>query len=362
MSQIKKKIVIFDASMVSAQPNGISSDSRQILSGLRAMPIDVLPIRFSDQVALDPMTFHLKASRKFSNLRHILGMSTKVNVTGDVFFQSQLNSLQPMKEVLTLVRVHDLFPYTHPEWFKLRSRLAFNRRLQTISRSTYFLCNSNYTAAELLRLNRFDETRIFVLPCVPDISHVDACGNCSGCVYGGTKNFGVAIGTIEPRKNYSFLVQAWEELGNQTRDSELLIVGRYGWRQRRVLQQLENSSSKNLVWMKDVCDAGVQRLLSQAKFFVSTSLDEGFNIPASHACTNGCLLLLSDINVHHELHPNSEFFSLDSTEELKRKILEILRSNASKSPIQTCRNSHPAFTTKEFRGQLESILMKVGTK
>jgi glycosyltransferase involved in cell wall biosynthesis len=278
---------------------------------------------------------------------------------GAVFFQNQLNSLQTQSDMSVIVRIHDLFPLRHPEWFRARSSRIFKRRLNALDRETFFICNSNYTSTELIKLDKFNQERIFILPCLPKRNAMESCGKCSACLRQSTKKFGLAVGTIEPRKNLTFLIDSWEEIREHIPASELVIVGRYGWKQRKLRRKLQSSSNKNILWFSDVCDGGLRRLMQGSSFFVSTSLDEGFNIPAAEACAARTKLFLSDIEVHREVHPNAQFFSLQTNSQLKELIVSQLNGLQDTNPALLCHDFHPKFEIEDFEEQLKRIMSEI---
>jgi glycosyltransferase involved in cell wall biosynthesis len=301
----------------------------------------------------------LRHSRKFSNFKYLFGFPEISRENGAIFFQSQLNSLQAQSSMTVIVRIHDLFPVQHPEWFRARSSIIFRRRLNALDRETFFICNSKQTSTELIKLGKFNQERIFVLPCLPKRNAVDSCGTCSACLRRSTKNYGLAVGTVEPRKNLSFLVDSWEEVREHIPASELLIVGRYGWKQRKLRRKLRSSSNKNILWLSDVCDGGLRRLMEGSSFFVSTSFDEGFNIPAAEACATRTMLFLSDIDVHREFHPNAQFFSLQTNSQLKELIVRRLNGLQDTNSTLFCHDLHPKFEIEDFEEQLKRIMSEV---
>ena len=146
---------------------------------------------------------------------------------------------------------------------------------------------------------------------------------------------------------------------SQIPNSELLIVGRYGWKQRKIRRKLQKCSKEKLVWLSDVCDGALRKLMNDASFFVSTSIDEGFNIPATEACVARTPLILSDIDIHRELHPNAMFFSLQNNVRLKELMVKNLSEGRSQKLEKVCRDFHPKFEIDDFQEQLYEILSAV---
>jgi len=134
-------------------------------------------------------------------------------------------------------------------------------------------------------------------------------------------NYVIAVGTIEPRKNYSGLIRAWKNVCKST-DRKLIVVGRFGWKAKKILKKLQNT--EGLIYIYNACDYAVNQLLLKSKAFISCSLDEGFDFPSVDAALLKKPVLLSDIPVHRELHgETATYFNPSSVEEIQN----ILTSN-----------------------------------
>lgn len=216
--------------------------------------------------------------------------------------QSQISPIYNNFSEQTFIRLHDIFPITNPEWFPRKQIALFGNSFKGLSGAENFLCDSNYTYEKLLELYPHFAGSAKVIYCSTE-SHLNqtSCNSCFGCIDNLDFAYILAVGTIEPRKNYEFLINATENL----KSAKILIVGQYGWKSRTVVQKLR--SSKNIVWLNNICDFGLTKLYRRSRAFVSTSIDEGFNLPAFEARNLNVPLILSDIPVHRELH--SQFAS-----------------------------------------------------
>jgi glycosyltransferase involved in cell wall biosynthesis len=119
----------------------------------------------------------------------------------------------------------------------------------------------------------------------------------------------LAVGTVEPRKNYKTLVESFNKIHQEDKSSKLIIVGKYGWKQSKVYEHLKSLKiNAKVVYIEECCDSALRRLFENASAFISASLDEGFNIPAAEARSLGVPLILSDIAVHQEFHYDVAYF------------------------------------------------------
>ena len=286
---------------------------------------------FDAEILEWPTGFRLRARmrRKLISLFRVLfGASIHLpNSYRGAFYQSQLGPLLPGKGIdIWLVRLHDLFPATNPEWFHWWSIRIFNKSLDlAIARNAIFLCDSISTKLEMNQLYPNRMINSYVIPCQLPTMNLAKCGNCHACnkLYELEKeDYVLSVGTVEPRKNYLFALNAWKDFKFKKESRlNLIIVGRPGWKTRKLQKQLKNAGTSGVIWLPDCCDGSLDLLYKKSRAFISFSLAEGFDLPAMEARQKYQIpLILSDISVHREFHDDAAHF-FKSTLELKR-ILE----------------------------------------
>ncbi|MEM1156884.1 MAG: glycosyltransferase [Verrucomicrobiota bacterium] len=90
------------------------------------------------------------------------------------------------------------------------------------------------------------------------------------------------VATLEPRKNHLALLDACEQLWDEGRDFQLVLVGREGPGQgKQISGKIKKwiKEGKPLEWYSGMSDFGVKRLYQQARFTLYPSLVEGFGLP-----------------------------------------------------------------------------------
>ncbi len=119
------------------------------------------------------------------------------------------------------------------------------------------------------------------------------------------KNFILAVSTIEPRKNYSTLIEAYYKyfLSETKEPYYLVIVGKRGWESKKFYNRLDEIIGKTgtVFLLENVTDDLLSQLYQRCAFFCLPSMYEGFGIPVLEAISFGKNLILSDIPVFREI-------------------------------------------------------------
>ncbi|MCL4459347.1 MAG: glycosyltransferase family 4 protein [Chloroflexi bacterium] len=103
------------------------------------------------------------------------------------------------------------------------------------------------------------------------------------------------VGTIEPRKNLSRLIQAYAELlGEPGFEHQLVIAGKRGWLYDEIFDKVDELGlSKKVRFLGYVPEEDLPALYSLADLFVFPSLYEGFGLPLLEAMACGTPVIAS---------------------------------------------------------------------
>lgn len=143
-------------------------------------------------------------------------------------------------------------------------------------------------------------------------------------------NYFLYVGSFEVRKNIGSLIEAYKEyLKRSDKKKQLLIIG----------EDTERSKSLgcfDMTGVKNFSKASLEELYNLYKFssaFIYPSLYEGFGLQILEAQRTGCPLLISDIEIFHEIAGDGAlFFDPNNSKDIAQKMLlvekdEILRKN-----------------------------------
>jgi glycosyltransferase involved in cell wall biosynthesis len=105
--------------------------------------------------------------------------------------------------------------------------------------------------------------------------------------------FVLFVGTVEPRKNYSLLLQNLDHFYRF--GLKVVLVGKRGWERNEVIEQLQTAEiNGSLIWLKDASDSVLRHLYKTCYLYISTAHYEGYGLPVLEALSYGCAVVTSD--------------------------------------------------------------------
>jgi glycosyltransferase involved in cell wall biosynthesis len=166
----------------------------------------------------------------------------------DILFLPNANYFAITSGKKLVVTVHDLSPFILPEFYNLRWRLGhFMQNIaKTYKRADLLLAVSEHTKQDLIKVVGIPENKIKVIH--PGVDHrifhskisIDTLREVRN-IYGLPGDYLLFISTLEPRKNLTGLIKAYEQSDTQ---SDLVIVGKLGWKYDEILQTIAKSPKK----------------------------------------------------------------------------------------------------------------------
>ncbi|MEZ4521180.1 MAG: glycosyltransferase family 1 protein [Thermomicrobiales bacterium] len=191
-----------------------------------------------------------------------------------------------------IATVHDLAFIRWPDQLR-RDALAYYRKiLRQSGRTAHWITPSAWTRSELVDLVGIDERSISVIP--HGVSSFVSSGNIQDRDERGP--YIVAVGTVEPRKRYSLLLDALERMRPRP---ELVIVGAPGWNTDDLQHRIRRAEP--VTWLSNATDADINRLLSNALALAIPSLAEGFGLGALEAMACGTPVVSSGLGALSEV-------------------------------------------------------------
>ena len=222
------------------------------------------------------------------NRLHILPIESILGPV-DVYLSSDW-AQGPTKQAKSLTIIYDLIPWLYPETLHPKIISTHKRRMRWVKKEAEeIIAISQSTKRDLVNIVGINEKKITIV--YPGLDQARFCPQSQTKINQvkkkyQLKNYILALGTREPRKNFARVISAFEQLENN--NQQLAIVGKYGWGKE---VKTPNSKIKILGY---VPDEDLPSLYSGAKVFVYPSLYEGFGMPVVEAQACGCPVITSN--------------------------------------------------------------------
>jgi len=200
----------------------------------------------------------------------------------------------------TLLTVHDLsflhYPHTFPE--KL---VTYLKKVVpwSVARATHVLADSEATRDDLLALWGVPPQKVTVLYSgvngrFQPVTAYPQLQELRRKYHLGDTPYILAVGTIQPRKNYQMLIRAFAPVAEQF-PHQLIFSGGRGWLYEEMMAEVERQGlTERVKFIGFVDDADLPALYSDAALFVFPSLYEGFGLPILEAMACGVPVISSD--------------------------------------------------------------------
>ncbi|MFM5482321.1 glycosyltransferase family 4 protein [Aeromonas veronii] len=196
---------------------------------------------------------------------------------------------------------HDLSPFT---WSQCNTpqRIRFIQKecLNTLATADALITDSLYNRQELANYFNWPIERIFAVPlaCSADFqprrpAQCQAVLQRYNLRYQG---YSLYVGTIEPRKNLSVLLDAYSRLPLATRRRyPLILTGYQGWQNELIMEKINLAQQQGWArYLGFLPAADLPILFSGAKAFCFPSLYEGFGLPVLEAMASGVPVVCSN--------------------------------------------------------------------
>jgi glycosyltransferase involved in cell wall biosynthesis len=228
-------------------------------------------------------------------------------VTGPLdLFHSPDFVLPPTRQVPAILTVHDLSFLRVPQYFVLGFREYLEGAVsRAVKRAYHILADSESTRRDLIELMAVEPERVSVLypgvePRFQQVHDMEFLHRVRSR-YGLPEHFVLGLSTLQPRKNFDGLIQAYHRM-LATRDGEpgitdldLVIVGGTGWLYKDTLALAERLGlGERVHFVGFVSDEDLPALYSLATVFAFPSWYEGFGLPVLEAMACGTPVVAAD--------------------------------------------------------------------
>ncbi len=239
--------------------------------------------------------------------------------TGAVDCYHALDYVAPrVRRARLLVTVHDLSFLAAPRYAEpsLASYLA-GIVPRVVQRADTILAVSAFTAQEVVERLHIPRERVCVVPngvegrfrpYAPG-ERAEARAAVTNLVGSADRPYLLAVGTLEPRKNYPTLLRAYARLREAGLPHLLVIAGRQGWQFGPIFDTLQELHLAGQVQFGSPPDALLPALYNAADAVVAPAWYEGFGLSVLEGLACGIPVVASDIPPHREVAGDAAWYA-----------------------------------------------------
>ena len=285
----------------------------------------------------------LPAGTAFLNVGHS-------NISPSVF-----TAIRAIPSAQITVMVHDTIPLDFPKFQRPETVPAFAEKIRLITQfADQVICNSAQTHQDLQRHiasePRYPKTtvaHIGVTLAKPKLTELP--DNIDQ-----NRPYFVTIGTIEPRKNHTLLLDIWHQIGDAPDAPNLFIIGQRGWNNQPVFARLDRQPAR-ITELNSLSDGAVAALLKGARALLFPSFAEGFGLPAAEAAAFGIPVICNDLLVFREILGDYPIYAAVSDLYDWQTKIQKLASNGGKTENGDC-SSRQAVSVPTWDDHFNTVL------
>jgi glycosyltransferase involved in cell wall biosynthesis len=181
--------------------------------------------------------------------------------------------------------IHDVTFIKYPEFVSNIVRTYTQRIKDCLRWTDLIIANSESTKRDIIEYLGVEEKLIHVTPLAGRYAGYSLSETRPDSNYDFGQPYILFVGTIEPRKNITTLIEAFNYLKTRYKiPHNLVLIGQKGWLYEPIFQAINQSpfcdSIYHLNYLSDSAVAGFYR---RAEVFVYPSIYEGFGLPVLEA-------------------------------------------------------------------------------
>lgn len=232
------------------------------------------------------------------------------------------------------VIIHDICFMKYPEYVESKNQAFLDRvARRSMSRADMIISNSNFTTDELITHANVPAAKIVTIDIPVDsasfLPEYDRGPDRLAERYQITRPYILSLGTLEPRKNLTTLVEAYCALPVDIRDRySLVLAGKWGWKTEELRASIEQRQAEgfDIVTPGHIDHEDKCTFYRNASFFCLTTHYEGFGMPLLEALHCGIPTVAVDIPVLREVGDEACLWAQKSPEDVSRKLTQLITS------------------------------------
>jgi glycosyltransferase involved in cell wall biosynthesis len=209
-------------------------------------------------------------------------------------------------KIKSVLNVYDLVHLFFPETMPLPNLILERLLLRlSLNRANIIITTSKSTQKDIISVYHKRKNKISVIyPGVPNF--IDTCEKTDKQTFTFSKKYFLFVGTVEPRKNFDRLFDAYCNSEPAKHGYHLVIVGGKGWKNNYFIKKIKKHPLRSFVHFTGyVSRSQLKDLYENAIALIFPSIYEGFGFPILEAMHCGTPVICSNISSMPEVSNNA---------------------------------------------------------
>lgn len=198
--------------------------------------------------------------------------------------------------------IYDMAYKACPETVRMKTKCMLNLSLKkSCKRADKIITISEFSKQEIIHYLHIEDNKIVIMPIGVDFNlfhpnYSDYETNIVLAKYKISTKYFLYLGTLEPRKNITRLIEAYAKLKEEISPiPKLVLAGGKGWMYDSIFETVERLKLKDdIIFTGYVMEKEVPILMKGAEAFLFPSIYEGFGMPPLEAMACGTPVLVSN--------------------------------------------------------------------
>ncbi len=283
----------------------------------------------------------------------------------DVFIFTQFRLYPTLLAKKRFVMIHDIAFEHFPQFIEKKNLQYLKRRVPEAARkSDVIITISQATRNDLITTYDVSPEKIVVAPCAVDTKRHKPTKLTPEVInkYNLPQKYVLYLGTIEPRKNLTRLVDAYHELPQALKNEyPLVLAGGKGWNDGPILRAIERArKSARVIQTGYVDEADIPALYTGAEVFLYPSNYEGFGMQILEAMACNTPVLTGKNSSLPEVGGNAAYYVNEKkVHEISKGIAKLLTDK--KLRLEMIKQGKVQITKFSWHDSAETIIELINT-
>jgi glycosyltransferase involved in cell wall biosynthesis len=240
----------------------------------------------------------------------------------------------PARKAAELLTIHDLTCVRFPELCDANT-VQYPRLIRrALGRGAHVHVVSEFVANEVAAEFGVPSDRVHVIP--NGVSDISGGVAARGRELAGGDRYVLALGTVEPRKNFALLVDAFDDLASRDNEVRLVIAGRDGWGADNLRTAVTTARHRDRIRRVGFVDGAARAdLMAGAAVLAYPSRYEGFGLPPLEAMSAGVPVVATAVGAIPEVVGDAAYLVPPEQAALADALYETLDDTSLRSLLTT---------------------------